>query len=106
MRHAKRTDENQKSIVNELRSYGFTVDITSNIGNGFPDAIVSKNHRAIGVEIKNIGKRKQLTDKEIKFRCLWVDLGMTYIVAETTKEILYEFKKMNRLKDILSDVKK
>jgi len=92
-RHAKRTDENQKSVVNELRSYGFEVKVTSSIGHGFPDFLISKDRKAAGVELKAKGKRKELTDDEITMQTWWIALGMNYIVAEDTGEILTAFKR-------------
>ena len=92
MRHAKRTDENQKSVVNELRSYGFEVKVTSHVGHGFPDFLVAKNRKCAGVELKVKGKRKELTDDEITMQSWWEQLGMKYIVAESTEEILKSFK--------------
>ncbi len=96
MRYAKRIDENQKQIVSELRSYGFIVNITSHIGNGFPDILIAKDRKALGVEIKVKGKRKDLTDDEITMMTWWVELGMKYVVAETTEEILKEWKELKK----------
>ena len=93
-RHAKRTDENQKAIVTELRSYGFIVKVVSNLGGGMPDILVAKDKRAIGVEIKDTGKRKQVTDAEIEMRVWWEQLGMKYIIAENAGEIVTEWNKM------------
>jgi len=93
-RHAKRTDANQEQIVSELRSYGYRVKVTSQIGQGFPDILVSRGKFGIGVEIKDKGKRKQLTDSEVEMRYWWMQLGMRYIVVENTSEILKSFKKL------------
>ena len=94
MRNAKRTDENQKSIVNELRSYGFLVRVTSSIGQGFPDILVAKDRKALGVEIKAKGKRKNLTDDEITMQSWFEQLGMKYVVAEDVAEIIKAWKEM------------
>lgn len=93
-RHAKRTDVNQKNIVNELRSYGFTVKVTSDIGKGFPDILIAKDRIGMGIEIKDVNKREELTDAEIEMRSWWDDMGMKYFVAETTMEILEQFEKL------------
>ena len=93
-RHAKRTDDNQKAIVNELRSYGFLVKVTSHIGHGTPDIFIAKDRKAIGVEIKVKGKRKDLTDDEITMMSWWDELGMKYVVAENVQEIIAEFNKL------------
>ncbi len=96
MRYANRTDKNHKDIVTELRTFGFIVKDTSGIGKGFPDILVSKNRKAIGVEIKDKGKRKQVTDFEVEMRVWWEELGMKYIIAETTEEIVKSFKDAKR----------
>ena len=95
-RYAKRTDANHKDIVTELRTFGFIVKDTSAVGRGFPDILVAKDRKAIGVEIKDKGKRKQVTDFEIEMRVWWRELGMNYIVAESTEEILKAFKEMKK----------
>ena len=97
-RHAKRTDENQKAIVQALRNNGFEVKVTSNIGNGFPDCLIAKNRKAMGIEIKVKGKRKDLTDDEITMMSWWESLGMKYVVAENVEEILQEFNQWKGLK--------
>jgi len=93
-RYSKRTDENQKSIVNELRSYGFIVKVTSHVHFGFPDILIAKDRKAMGVEIKVKGKRKDLTDEEITMQSWWDSLGMKYIVAENVQEIIAEFNQL------------
>lgn len=40
MRHAKRTDVNQSSIVSDLRDEGIQVILTSSMGQDFPDILV------------------------------------------------------------------
>jgi len=95
-RHAKRTDENQKAIVNELRSYGFEVKVTSHIGHGTPDILIAKDRKAMGIEIKVKGKRKDLTDDEITMMSWWESLGMKYVVAETAQEVIEEFIKFTQ----------
>lgn len=92
MRYAKRIDGNQKAIVSELRAYGFRVRVTSDVGHGFPDLLVWKNKRAVGVEIKVAGKRKQLTAEETEMGDWWQDLGANYLVAESAQEIVEWFK--------------
>jgi len=99
-RYAKRTDANQKEIVSALRLNGYTVEVTSHIGNGFPDILISKNSIALGVEIKDIGKRADLTDDEIKMKSWFIALGMNYTVSESLYDIesaYYETKKRKTL---------
>lgn len=42
MRRAAKTDDNQKEIVAAFRRLGFTVAVTSALGQGFPDLVVGK----------------------------------------------------------------
>lgn len=98
MRHAKRTDENQKALVTELRALNFFVRVTSNVGNGFPDILVAKDRIAFGVEVKVKGKRKHLTDAEIEMRVWWEQLGMKYVVAETAGEVVDAWKELKLTK--------
>jgi len=91
-RYAKRKDENQPLVVDELRANGYQVKVTSGIGNGFADLLVLKHKIAVAVELKDKGKRKQLTDKEKEMFGWWISLGMRYIVAETTEEIIMAHK--------------
>lgn len=93
-RYDKRTDENQKSMVNELRSYGFMVKVTSSMGQGFPDVLVAKDRVAMGVEIKVKGKKEELTDAEIEMRSWWDVLGMKYVVAESVSDVMKAFEEL------------
>lgn len=93
-RYNKRSDSNHKPIANELRSYGFTVKDTHYIHHGFPDMLVAKDRVAIGVEIKVEGKKEELTDAEIEMRSWFDVLGMRYIVAESTSDILKAFEEL------------
>ena len=73
---AKKVDYNQKEIVNALRKMGVTVHVTSDIGKGFPDLVVSVRGRIWLIEIKNgmlSPSRQRLTDKEQEFHQLWKD---------------------------------
>lgn len=94
MRHAKRTDDNQKALVSELRAHGFFVRVTSNVGQGFPDLLVSKDRVALGVEVKDKGKRRDVTDAEVEMMVWWECLGMKYIVAETAGEVVDAWKEL------------
>lgn len=93
MRKRGRTDQNQKSIVESLRQIsGVTVAITSSIGNGFPDLIVSravgKSRTAVLIELKDGQKpasRKKLTPDEQKFKSEWEGC---YYVCENLDQIL------------------
>lgn len=66
----KRIDNNQKQVTNELRSLGFSVTLTHEIGKGFPDMVVGFGGVNYMVELKNNDKAK-LTNDEQEFAWLW-----------------------------------
>lgn len=104
MRKHGRTDANQTKVVNHLRKAGFSVAITSSIGNGFPDLVVAgltRFHSSTGcvcpaaktvlVELKDPDKppsQQRLTLKELVFCELWKG---EYIKATTAEEIIKLF---------------
>lgn len=77
-----RTDGNQKEIVAHLRSLGAIVTITSDMGMGFPDAVIGnpETKQVFLMEIKT--KHGKLTKSQKAFHELWK--GLIYIVR--TKE--------------------
>lgn len=85
----KRVDENQKEIVTALRGLGYSVAITSSLGNGFPDIVVGNKMRNNWLfEIKDEKKsasQKRLTEDEVKFKSTWKG---QYNVVETLDQIL------------------
>lgn len=94
MRTRARVDNNQKQITTELRKQeGFSVEITSQLGKGFPDIIVGyKKKFAVLVEIKDPAKSWKLTPDEVIFK---EKTQCPYLVAETSKQIIdYIFKKL------------
>lgn len=76
----KRTDNNQKALVEFARKCGIKVLVTSNLGQGFPDLIINFRGRLYFVEVKNnhtgYGKRglnkNQLEMKEFLGDVLFV----------------------------------
>ena len=103
MSRAKRTDANQKRVVEHLRRSGLSVAITSSLGNGFPDLVVAGwgnmafagkkyySNKTVLVELKDGSKppsAQKLTDAEIKFMDTWKG---EYIKATTAEEILKLF---------------
>jgi len=69
-----RTDANQTEIVAALRKLGYSVAITSSLGNGFPDIVVGKHGKNWLFEIKDAAKfpsEQRLTDKEQEFFDNW-----------------------------------
>ena len=67
----KRIDSNQNEVVRTLRDLGCHVAITSMVGKGFPDIVVSHLGVTVLVEIKD-GKKppseRKLTKDEEKFK--------------------------------------
>ena len=69
-----RTDASQTSIVQGLRGSGIPVAITSDLGNGFPDAVVASRGRNFLMEFKSGTGRdpdKVLTDDQKDFMRKW-----------------------------------
>lgn len=70
----KRTDANQKEIVEKLRSLGFSVWSTHVIGKGFPDLVVGKYAMNFLIEVKDGAKppsSQRLTEDELVFHRSW-----------------------------------
>lgn len=85
----KRVDENQKEIVDALRALGYSVAVTSSLGNGFPDIVVGNRMRNNWLfelkDSKKTASQKKLTDKEVQFQSTWKG---QYSVVETLDQIL------------------
>jgi hypothetical protein len=74
MRKYGRTDTTQTPIVQGLRGVGVSVAITSDVGNGFPDAVVASRGRTYLMEFKSGKERdpeKVLTDDQKAFMRTW-----------------------------------
>ena len=65
----KRTDSNQKEIMDALRKAGYSVFDLHCVGKGFPDIIVGCHNHNILVEIKSEGGK--LNELEHKFFNTW-----------------------------------
>jgi len=66
----KRTDENQREIVDTFRKCGGVVFCTHDVGKGFPDLVLSFKGRLWLIEVKNGSKppsAQKLTVSEKKF---------------------------------------
>lgn len=97
---AKKIDANQNEIVEVLRKAGLSVAITSMVGNGFPDLVVSgaawhertgKYWKTILVEIKDGDKppsARKLTPDEKKFHDMWRGY---IVIAERATDVLNYF---------------
>lgn len=63
-------DVNQKAENAKLRQMGYSVWVTSALGHGAPDAVVSKPGHNLLVEWKASAKHK-LSPDEVKFHATW-----------------------------------
>lgn len=87
-RYAKRTDANQKAIVEELRALGFEVAVLSMAGHGVPDLLVKRGDRHLWVEVKNKESGHNITEEEQKVLAL---LGDCALVAYSTDDVLLAY---------------
>lgn len=93
MRRRGRVDDNQREIVDALRSAGAAVAVTSSLGKGFPD-IVFAHPRLAGAqlaEIKDGRKPKSaqaLTADEAAFHATWRAAGCQVHVIRSRAEAL------------------
>jgi hypothetical protein len=80
---AKRTDHNQASIIEGLRSVGATVQDLSQLGRGCPDILNGYHGRNYLLEIKNCEDRApKLTKPEEQ----WIQLWRGQVAVITTVE--------------------
>ncbi len=89
-------DSNQAGMVKDLRDQGFSVAITSGVGDGFGDLVVAYGGLNLLVEVKDPEKSpsaRKLTEAEQKFHDEWKG---PIIVAETSDEVARWF----RLKEV------
>ncbi len=66
---AKRTDNNQREIVEALRQAGATVYCAHSVGHGFPDLVIAFREKIILAEVKS--KRGKLTRAERLWHAAW-----------------------------------
>ena len=91
MRRKGRVDHNQAELTKALRQYpGISIAVTSALGHGFPDLVVSKrgSFQNFLFELKNpkaAAADKVLTPDEEKFKAAWHG---HYAVVDTLDEIL------------------
>lgn len=88
MRMAKRTDDNHKALVEEVRKWlpGCTVFDASGAGSGFPDLVVGWKGRNYLFEVKDPDKptsRRKLTGAQEKFHAAWQ--GQVAVVHTATE---------------------
>lgn len=94
----KRVDRNQVEIVKLLRKLGVTVRVTSQVGQGFPDLVISYAGRTYLVELKDGEKPpslQRLTECEEKFHQSWQDKVYIINSAESAIEFFNGIKSKN-----------
>lgn len=89
MRHARRTDANQGEIVKVLRKLCPAVEITSDVGRGFPDLVIkTRRGTVLLVEVKDGTKppsARALTPDEVAFAGRWLS---SYVVVCNADEAI------------------
>ena len=70
-RYARRTDANQREIMQALRALGFCVFDLSGVGGGCPDLLVGRSGRLWLVEVKNRAGRNRLGAAQKDFARDW-----------------------------------
>lgn len=91
---AKKIDVNQPALVKQLRQCGFSVAVTSQLGDGYPDIVVGKHGKNLLVEIKDPSQppsKRKLTPDEEKFHSNWQG---KVIVAMDVQDVINEFQKL------------
>ncbi|HMN10754.1 MAG TPA: hypothetical protein PKD55_00350 [Bellilinea sp.] len=91
-RYRRRTDKNQKVLVDILREVGFTISLTHTLGRGFPDLVVGGMRRDIWepiivlVEVKS--EDGTLTPEEEEFFSQWA--GYPVYCIKTPGELVVD----------------
>lgn len=83
-----RKDNNHAVIRDELRQLGAVVVDVADLGGKCGDLVVSWRGRTIHVEIKDAGKRDDLTEGELEFMRELETVGCRLVVAETAEEVI------------------
>lgn len=88
---AARTDSNQKAIVDAIRKTGASVEVTSSVGNGFPDIVVGFRNKNYLFEIKDPSKppsQRDLTPDQRVWHNLWYgNVKVIHTVDDALKEM-------------------
>jgi hypothetical protein len=80
---AKRTDANQREIVDALRQAGATVYCAHAVGHGFPDLVVGFREQNYLLEVKS--EQNALTDDQLTFFAGW--RGQVTVIRSTTEAL-------------------
>lgn len=84
MNYHKRTDKNQKAIVEALRKIGCSVFVLSDAGQGLPDLLVGVDNFTLLLEVKtkdNWYGKKGLSETQNEFKTKWKG-GLLLIVYD------------------------
>lgn len=81
-----RPDSNQKHIRQNLERLGFSVQVTSNVGDDFPDLVIGKYGVNLLIELKTFTGK--LSKGQAKFHDTWQGASG---VARTTSEVVALF---------------
>lgn len=88
---AKRTDSNQREIVDAFRQCGWVVKYTHAIGSGFPDLLIAKGGVLKQVEVKD-GKKppsaRKLTDDEAEYHEELMWAGCDVLVVTSVEDVI------------------
>ncbi len=88
-----RRDNNHTEIRDQLRELGAAVVDVADLGGECGDLVVSWRGRTVHVEIKDEGKRTDLTKGERKFKAHLERVGCQLVVAETVEEVIRAFER-------------
>lgn len=93
MKYAAKTDGNQKKVVADLRKLGFAVCVTSSIGRGFPDLIISLPREIWLAEVKD--ECGGLNDRQAEFHTKWqADGGKPILVIRSAEDFVRQIHRM------------
>ncbi len=93
--HTKK-DMNHAAIRDELRQLGAVVVDVADIGGKCGDLVVSWRGKTVHVEVKDTGKRDDLSRNEMMFMRELEAVGCRLIVAETTEEVIRAFERSEK----------
>ena len=85
-----RVDDNQKQVTDDLRTMGYSVWLTHELGKGAPDMVVGKGDINLLVELKRDDKSKLNADEE-RFHSRWQGPIM---VARSAGEVHAEMQRL------------
>lgn len=88
--HTKK-DKNHAAIRDELRKLGAVVVDVADLGGVCGDLVVSWRGKTVHVEIKDAGKRGDLTQGELEFMRKLNGVGCRLVIAETTEDVISQF---------------